>query len=137
MLLYGRAPNCIIPICIQDGGGSEEPTEAYWKYVEESDGQHTHLRRVPGRYTLEGKSVLLVDFGERICSGPSQSLHPQIRLSDLIVVQQIAAHSFKFDLTVLKDVRPVAQGKRELHFLRHEKDGKSLFSEDLQRIENV
>ena len=52
-------PMRIIPICIQDGdrGGSEEPTKAYWKYVEESDGQHTHLRRVPGRYTLEGKLV--------------------------------------------------------------------------------
>jgi hypothetical protein len=30
---------CLIPICIQDGdrGGSEEPTQAYYKYVEESD----------------------------------------------------------------------------------------------------
>jgi hypothetical protein len=35
----------LIPICIQDvdRGGSEEPTQAYYKYVEESDAATTKV----------------------------------------------------------------------------------------------
>jgi hypothetical protein len=35
----------LIPICIQDGdrGGSEEPTKAYYEYVEESDAATTKV----------------------------------------------------------------------------------------------
>src|SRR5271157_5689621 len=35
----------LIPICIQDGdrGGSEEPTQAYYKYVEEGDAATTKV----------------------------------------------------------------------------------------------
>jgi len=38
-------PDDVIPICIQDGdqGGSEEPTQAYYKYVEESDAATTKV----------------------------------------------------------------------------------------------
>ena len=68
--LAGAVFLALIPICIQEGrpsllpgtpGGSEEPhpqagTWAYYEYVEESDAAHP-LTWVPGRYTLEGKSV--------------------------------------------------------------------------------